>query len=438
MASFAGLKVGIARKVITPQLPMWMTGYAAREKPANGILHDIWAKAMVLEASPSSKIIIVTTDLLGLSHEVVEGVTGQIVKKYGITRAQLLLNASHTHSGPMVWPNLGGIADYTPEQQQIVSKYSQKLTQDIVAVIEDAMSNLEPALVYSGHTSADFAINRRLPTPKGVIISVNKDGPVDHDVPVLKVAALDGTLRAVLFGYACHNTTIQGDNYKINGDYAGFAQLELEKENPGVTAMFLMGCAGDQNPAPRGTIALAEEHGKALAGVVQKALSGKLAPVNGPIRSDYKVTNLDFKPVKLEDYQRDIIGTNVFLQRRAKLMLEAYSKSWNVGHFPYIVQAVRFGKDLTIVALSGEVVVDYSLNTKKAYAKENIFMAGYCNDVTCYIPTKRILAEGGYEAEDNLIYYSMPGPFADNIEDKISAAIHQVMLNIGVKPSKKL
>ena len=96
-------------------------------------------------------------------------------------------------------------------------------------------------------------------------------------------------------------------------------------------------------------------------------------------------------------------------------------------------QAVRFGNDLTILALSGEVVVDYSLKTKKEFAGENLFVAGYCNEVTCYIPSKRVLQEGGYEADESMLYYGLPGPFADDVEERIFKTIRQVLKNTGVK-----
>ena len=429
------IKVGIASRVITPQLPFWMTGFASRTKPATEVLHDIWAKALVIQENKGSRIVIVTTDLLGLSHEVSEAVANRIIKKYGINRSQLLLSSSHTHSGPVVWPALSMIFDLNLEDQQAVNRYALKLTDDIVAVIDSAMNHLTPMQVWSCHGSADFAMNRRQPTEKGIINGKNLNGPVDHDVPVLKVATPDGVLKAILFGYACHNTTSHEDQF--NGDYAGFAQIDLQKTYPGVTSMFFMGCGGDQNPQPRGTVALAMQHGKSLSDAVQKALSGELHPVRPPIRTDYTTVDLQFRPFDLGLYQKDILSADRYVQRRAKLMLEAYNKGWDVSRFPYPLQVVRFNNDLTILAMSGEVVVDYSLKMKKEYSNENLFVAGYCNEVMCYIPSRRILEEGGYEANESMIYYGLPGPFANNVEEKILTAIHRIMKHVGAKPSKK-
>ncbi len=430
----AEIKVGIASKVITPQLPFWLTGYGSRSKPSTEVLHDVWAKALVFEEKKGSRVVIVTTDLLGLSHEVSVAVADRIYKKHGIKRSQLLLSSSHTHSGPVVWPALSGIFELSPSDQQAAAIYSRKLTDDIVAVIDSALSHLAPMQVWSGHGSADFAMNRREPSEKGIINGKNPNGPVDHDVPVLKIATPAGELKALLFGYACHNTT--SNTYLINGDYAGFAQLDLEKTYPGITAMFFMGCGADQNPQPRGSIELAMQHGKSLSNAVQKVLAGELREVHPPIRTDYQVVDLEFAPFNPGQYQKDIINPDKYVQRRAKLMLEAYNKGWDVSHYPYPMQVVRFGKDLTILAMSGEVVVDYALNTKKKYRNENMFVAGYCDEVMCYIPTERILEEGGYEANESMIYYGFPGPFASNVEEKITSAIQRLMKHVGARPSK--
>jgi hypothetical protein len=430
LAHAGNIKAGAARISITPTKPMWLNGYAGREAPATESIHEIWAKALVIVENKNSRIIFVTTDLLGLSHEVVEAVYKQLAANYGITRSQLIMNASHTHSGPVVWPCLDVIHDFNLNDQGTVAAYSHTLADNIIKVVDDAMGKLLPAKLYSGHGTAGFAINRRN------LRDHNSNGSTDHDVPVLKVASPEGKILAVLFGYACHNTTLVDDNHLFNGDYAGFAQIEIEKNNPGTVALFLMGCGGDQNPEPRGTVALATKYGKELADAVQTAMAGTMKPVNAPLRTSYVSTDLNFRPFDLAMYQKDITGDNKYFQRRAKLMLEAYNKGWEVSKFHYPIQAVRFGNDLTILALSGEVVVDYSLKAKKEFAGENLFVAGYCNEVTCYIPSKRVLKEGGYEADESMVYYGLPGPFADDVEESIFKTIRQVLKSSGVKSIK--
>src|SRR5581483_8889156 len=106
----------------------------------------------------------------------------------------------------------------------------------------------------------------------------------DRSVPVLRVDSPDGDPAAVLFGAAVHNTTLGPDNLKISGDYAGFAQAYVQGKLPKARAMFLLGCAGDANPYPRGTMELARKHGQALGEEVCRVLGGKLRPVRGPLR----------------------------------------------------------------------------------------------------------------------------------------------------------
>ena len=264
------------------------------------------------------------------------------------------------------------------------------------------------------------------PSIAGAEARLNGNGPVDHDVPVLKIASPDGKLRAVLFGYACHNTTLK-DGYQINGDYAGFAQIELEKALPGATAMFLMLCGGDQNPNPRGTVELAAQHGKTLAGEVQRVLAGTLRPVRPTIRTAYEEVKLDFVRRDRAVFEQEAKSDDRFRRHRAEAMLAALDAGRPVWQVAVPVQVIGFGEKLAMVALGGEVVVDYSLRLKREYPHTDLIVAGYTNDVMCYIPSRRVLREGGYEADESMIYYGQPGPFAESVEETLIGACHRLL-----------
>ncbi len=426
-------RAGTARIKITPPLPMWLSGYAARTRPADSVLLDLWAKALVIEDGRGGRTALVTMDLIGLPANVTESVAARAKSKYGLERSQLLLNSSHTHSGPIVRPNLKVLYDLSPADEQVADNYSKKLGDDLVTVIGQAMENLAPAVLQEGHATADFAVNRRQATAKGVQIGVNPGGPGDHDVPVLKVTSPEGRLRAVLFGYACHNTTLGGDSYSVNGDYAGFALVELEKQYPGVQAMFLELCGADQNPSPRGTVALAEKYGKTLAEAVGATLGSNLRPVRPPLRTAYRGANLEFAQHTRKQFEDEMKGPDRFRQRRAKLVLAQY----DAGHPPRgiicPVQAIRFNDDLTILALGGEVVVDYDLRAKREHPGQDLVVAGYSNEVMAYIPSKRVLQEGGYEPVDSMIYYGQPGPFRDDVEERMFSTIRWVLRKVGMR-----
>jgi hypothetical protein len=404
----------------------WLSGYASRTHPSEGVVHDLWAKALVMEDGGGGRVVIVATDLIGLPREVSDEVAARLRKRYGIERPQLMLNSSHTHCGPAVWPGLKLMFNLSPEDERATARYAEKLVEDLVRAVGLAMADRGPAEVFVGHGSAGFAMNRREPSPKGVRLGVNRDGPVDHDVPVLKIAGPQGKLRAVLFGYACHNTTLGGNYYRINGDYAGFAALEVERAYPGATAMFLQLCGGDQNPYPRGTLELAQEYGRGLAAEVGRVLRGQLRPVRPPIGTAYQVVDLQYAARSRASFEAEAAAADPFARRRAKVMLAAWDTGHPVTSTPYPVQAVRWGKDLTLLALGGEVVADYALRLKRELAGENLVVAGYSNDVMGYIPSRRILGEGGYEPVTSTIYYGQPGPLADNVEDTIVAACRRV------------
>ncbi len=433
IAQGADWRAGVARLKITPEKPIWMSGYGNRNKPSEGVMHDLWAKALALEDRKGNRAVIVTTDLIGLPKAVSEQIAAECLKRYGLPRERLLLNSSHTHTGPMVRENLMTMFDLGEEEKSRIQEYGQRLVETIIDAVGAALGDLQDARLTYGKGTAPFAINRRQPTAKGVIIGVNPEGPVDHDVPVLAVRKTDGTLRAALFGYACHNTTLTGEFYRLSGDYAGFAQSEFEKAHPEAVGMFMMLAGGDQNPNPRSKEDLAAQHGRTLAAAVDTVLAGKMNDVSGPIRASFRITELPFQPRDRADFEKEMESTAAPQVRRAKEMIRAIDERRPVRRVEYPVQVIRLGSGVTFVALGGEVVVGYSLRVKKEFPSEPTVVAGYSNDVMCYIPTEKVLAEGGYEADSSMIYYGQPGPFAQGVEQRIIETVRTSMKRVGRK-----
>jgi hypothetical protein len=431
LVSAKGYEAGVARVEITPQTSIWMSGYGNRNKPSTGVTHALWAKALAIRDEKNQGVVIVTTDLIGLPRVMTDTVSARVEQQFHVPRSRLLFNSSHTHTGPYVRANLITMFDLPEEERQKIKDYAQQLTEHLVTVIGAALGQMEPVDLSFANGTASFAINRREWKNGRVIIGVNPQGPVDQRVPVLRVVSKrTGRAKAILTGYACHNTTLTGDFYELSGDYSGFAQIELEKANPGAVAMFLMLCGGDANPNPRSTMALAQQHGQELAQSVQKVLSGSMTPVTGPVRAAYEQTRLNFAPHTRDDFTAELKHRNAANVRRAQYMLEKYDAGEPVRQTPYPVQAVRFGTSLTFLALGGEVVVDYANRARQEFPKENLVVVGYSNDVMCYIPSKRVLQEGGYEAVDSMVYYGQPGPFTDDVEESVFAAIRRVMQRV--------
>ncbi len=433
------LKAGLARAVITPEQPTWLSGYAARNKPSEGKLHDLWVKALALEDEQGHRVVLVTSDILGFSREVAEAIAAHAQQQFGLRREQLMLNASHTHTAPIVRSNLIGAYDLDAEQAARVAAFAERLQEQTLRVIGAALKDLAPAKLSFGHGLGSFAKNRRARAADGSIrIGVNDTGPVDHDVPVLLIESADGKVRGIVFGYACHNTTLTGEHYTLSGDYAGFAQLALEAAYPGATALFVMGCGADINPHPRGALEHAQAHGAALAVAVTQALKSKLQPVRGAFKTAFERIALPFGPLPTrEEFTARLSDTNVFKQRHAKRMLERYERDGKLaGDYPYTIQVFQLGPDFTLIGLAGEVVTDYALRLKRELGAQGLWVAGYTNEVMAYIPSARMFSEGGYEVVDSMIYYDQPASWSPKLEEKIIGKTRELARRVGRKSTK--
>jgi len=428
----ASYKAGVAKVVITPQIGLWMAGYASRNKPAEGKTHELWAKAVALEDADGGRLVVVTTDLIGLTREVSDTVAASVAQSVKLPRERLVLSASHTHCGPVIRGNLDDMYNLPEEQRKALYAYRRDLENKLAKLVVDAIADLKPARLSFGHGTASFAINRRQKTEKGFVIGTNPQGPVDHRVPVLAIHSDDGKkLRAVLFGYACHNTTLSF--YEWCGDYAGFAQYYLEEAHPGAVALFWTGCGADANPFPRGTLELAKKHGQELADAVSAVLKVKMSSLNSSkIRAAYAGISLPLGELpSKEKLQADLLSKTFAVRTRAARLLKQWEQNGKLdAEFPhYPVQVCRIGEQITWVCLGGEVCVDYALRLYKELNKQeaNVWVMGYANDVMAYIPSVRVLEEGGYEADSSMIYYGLPTKWAPAIEEKILSKVHELV-----------
>ncbi len=425
-------RAGTAKEKITPARSVWMTGYGARTKPSEGVLCDLYVRALALEDETGARAVLVASDILGFPPPVNRSLSDKIEKKYHVPRSRLLLASSHTHGGPALHDPVGPLYGprVTPEQWNEIRKYTAELEDKVVSAVGRALGDLQPAKLAFGCGRATFGINRREKTKEGSYrIGVNPNGPVDPDVPVLRVESPSGGLRAVVFGYACHNTTLGGTIYQFHGDYAGFAQDALEKDHPEATALFIMGCGGDINPNPRGTVEQAQEYGRQLAAAVNQTMSKRMQAIRGPLRPAFARVDIPFAPhPPREAWEKQLKDADIYKQWQAKEMLKQLDRDGRLpASYPYPIQVWQFGDGLTMIVLAGEVVVDYALRLKRELGAERTWVAGYCNEVFAYIPSRRIVEEGGYEGGGAMVYYVQPGPFAPEVEEVIVGKVHAML-----------
>jgi len=427
-------QAGVASARVTPEDPMWMAGYASRNKPSEGTLQDLFVKALALQDDDGKRLVIITCDLISVPRPIRDDLEKAVKDKFNLPPEGLLINCSHTHCGPEIRTTRWSLDGLPPQRLKQAKDYVTRLQSTLVNLVESALSDLAPSRISYCRARCGLAMNRRTPSATGFRNFPNPDGPVDHDVPVLKVESPEGKLRAILFGYACHNTTL--GIFEFCGDYAGYAQEYLEAAHPEATAMFVMGCGGDQNPYPRRTIELAQQHGRSLANAVETALETQARPITASLRTAYDTATVEYQtaPTKSE-LQKKAESNDKYDRIHAERLLRQLESDGKLREkYDCPVQVVRLGEEVTLVALPGETVVDYSLRLKHELSNIDgsgpaVWVAGYSNDVFAYVPSRRVLLEGGYEAGGAMRYMTtvlQHGPFKPDVEERIVTKVHEL------------
>lgn len=393
-------QVGMAQSLITPAQPIMLAGFASRREPFTGVVQDVYAKALALTDAKGNRAVLITCDFIGFRAVTADPICEAIMAETGLTRAQILINSSHTHTGPSQAHSPTTPSYLKPAYVRDLYDYTQWLQTRIVQTAVAALNSPQPARLSQTTGVASFVMNRREPSARGIILGHNPRGPADRSLPVLKVDNLDGSLRALVFGVACHNTTILAQENEVCGDFAGFAQAQLEADHPGAQAMFMQGCGGDAGPYPTGKLAYARDHGRTLAHEIERLLKEEnFTPIHGPLRTEFAYADLPLAlPKSLSEIEAMQQGRSQW-QRWAGTLLKQRHESGEAGPQSYAAPFAvwQFGDDLTLVGLSGEVVVDYVAMLERSLGPLNLWISGYCNDVFGYLPSARVLREGGYE-----------------------------------------
>lgn len=428
-------KAGVAKAVITPTKPLWMAGYGGRTAPAEGKHHDLWIRVLALEDAAGRKGVILSSDTLGIPRGIYTAVCAELKSRQGLDPAQIMLHASHTHCGPVLSGALHDIYPLDDQQRALIDEYSTWLTAEIVKTIEEAIANLQPATVSRGEGLTDFGVNRRR-NPESEVPRLRSEeklvGPNDPSVPVLAVHDASGKLTAVFFLYACHNTTLSFNLWC--GDYAGFAEELLEERHPGAAALFGMGCGADQNPLPRRTMELAKEYGRRLADAVDAVLAGPLTPLRPTLQMELEIVPLVLGPPPTREELTKLAAGSGYTQRwGARLLKELDAGPSAPREYPYPVQAWRLGGQQLWITLGGEVVVDYSLRLKAQHGTD-AWVSGYTNDVMAYIPSYRVLLEGGYEGQSSMMVYGQPAHrWAEDVEERVVGGVERLVERLTAK-----
>ncbi len=426
-AAESRIRIGVAKVDVTPTTPVVMAGYGSRSREFEGIDTKLWARAMVIGDSHPAAIVVI--DNCGVTRGVTEQLASR-VKKLGIGPDRLIVAATHTHNAP----NLVGYASIlwkgrtTPEQDKSTAEYTTFAIRQMESAIAKALADREPMTLGWAQGRATFGGNRRvLKNGSWAGFGFQRNGPVDHTLPLMAARDASGAIRAIWANYACHCTTAGSRNF-IGGDWAGFANRSIEQHFPKAISLMTIGCGADVGPQPTGNLKYAQQHGESIAKEVQTLLAGQTRPLNVEPTIVSKRIKLPLVEPKPRSHWESQLRSTGFKHQLAKSMLEHLDKNGAIpSDVDYPLTVWKFGNELAMVFLAGEVVVDYSLRLKRELDSERLWITAWANDMPGYIPSRRVLVEGGYEAEFSQIYYGKPGPYATQVEDTLVHAVKELV-----------
>lgn len=425
---------GVAAIDVTPPVGSKLAGFAARTADSTGVYLPLRCIATALTNRGTERtLLLISIEWLGF-YDNTARVRAMINAATGVAEGDILLCGTHTHCGPPIRQFVD--ADC---REGIDRDYLDAAFAKVVTVAQAALADRVPVRLSGSTGWCGFAHSRRRPDGKGgVTWAPTLDAPHDHSVPLLAMHAEDGRLKHLVFSYAAHPTAA-GAILEFGGDYAGFAQRDIE-ERLGCTATFLQGCAGDQkpflpNPAhdnfPPYPIAEIRGMGARLAEAAVRELNhGRWQPVAGALAIERRVIDLETAVLPREEYARWLDSDNAFFARWARENLACLDAGKRPPTaVPFEIQTVRFGRSLALIAMSGEMSVEYALRATKELGRDfaQVWTLGYANEIIGYVCSERQLPEGGYEVFACMQYIMKSGPLVSGTEDRIFEAIRGLL-----------
>ncbi len=434
MAGAPLVLVGAAKTDITPDLPIRLTGYTGRPDEANRIERRLYARAIAMGADHQNPAVVITVEVIGISQGITDAVASSLKARRGIERERVSLCSTHVHSGPAIRGILPFMfaKDLPAEERSRIDHYTDTIVDKLVNVAVAALDDRRPGSLGWTEGRVEFATQRRRIVEGKWIGGGGADfkGFADRVLPLIRVTDNRDVVRALFTSYACHCTSIGGADNFIHSDWAGEASAELEAAHEGAVALVALGCGGDANPHPRGSVDTAIQHGKAIAVEVERLLALPFRPLGSVTSASYREIELEFAqlPARADLEKRVRTSTKQSRIYAASQLL----RSLDTGRalptsVPYPVQAWAFGDDLAMVFLGGEVVSEYSLRLRKELDGARLWVNAYTNDVRCYIPSQRMFKEGGYEVDQSMDFYGLPGPLSPNTETQIVETVRSLV-----------
>jgi dienelactone hydrolase len=430
-ASAGGWQAGYAEADITPAAGEAMLAGFGRPRQVQGTLAPLRAQALALQDQNGRRAILFTADVLGFSRVSVEVLRRKIEKTHGVDPSAVCFAASHTHWGPAINYRtnftIGGLNVW----------YLARLEETLLKLADSAIKDLSPAEVAYGACDVRIGMCRRLQSDRGQFVwGANPEGSYDEHTPVLRITRGRSPKQLVLVGHACHPTST-GTVDKWSPDYPGAMRRKLELALDDCRALFVMGCGGDAKvvvrdektgkddfaASPEKSDAAGEKLAEQVLAYLEKS---QLAPLDGKLETRLVSGALSLQlPRSREQIEALALDGN---PRTGSTWWARQSLAYpdERRQQRYDVQAWTLG-ELTLVALEGEVCADWGPMTRALAPTKYAMTVAYANEVPGYIPTARIIREGGYEGDTSHMAYFLPAPFEPKMEVELQALIEEAL-----------
>lgn len=440
IANCAGLRsaeAGWAQVEITPPLGIGLGGRGGPDTLAKTLLDPLWAQVLYLKDTNGTGMVVVSFDLIGMSHELSDRIRTAIVRELGVEYNLVVINWSHTHSGPYMIRDLMAGVGPAP---QIEINYFKSLTDKTISAVRAAKKTLTPVKVEVFEGASQVAINRRGKNKEGKRgIIPDPNGPIAERVWILKLSPLNNQPPAILFSYACHPVIVYGYNFAaVSADFPGVTRAALrEKLGEKVHTQFIQGLAGDVRPRITADI----EHNRFRSSTPEdlKQAGQELAgDVLAALHSGGKLLELDIagtmdrpflprgNPPSREFYETMAKNAkNNFQKSVAQYWLEHYHTGEGFARGDAVpFGLIRLAGNQWICYSGGEPCVEWGPKISRWLAPRNIVMWGYSQEAVSYIPTEEMLPEGGYEVNDsNHARASTPSAFGPGINEAVRKSL---------------